>query len=215
MLEAEFSMCISRNRAKNISLGLTVIWLETHNISRRLPGSIAITPMLMGRIMLMWDNLCACAIVCVIDREKAEWRKMQAKGWNGTKLSFSWCFSCLNTPLVFLSLPLSIVLSPFYPFLFLFSCFSNFSYHIRWPGLSICPVGTDPDCSCQQRLSSPVMSKEPLSSKPASFTNSTFCPSLFSEPPFVCLGVCACLCVFSISVFFPIGWPSIQRHTCC
>lgn len=64
--------CVSTGtKPRTSAYRLTVIWLEAHNISHCLPGSITMTLILMGRIMLMWGSL---SCVSVSDRE-AEWRR--------------------------------------------------------------------------------------------------------------------------------------------
>lgn len=100
--------------------------------------------------------------MCVCDKVVGKKRQDQKK----KAPHFFDVFPCLVwTPMVF-------VPHPFFSFSFFFSFFfSDSSFSIRWPGLSICPPGTKPVRSCQweaQKLDDVFYLKPPHSPFPLS-----------------------------------------------
>jgi len=181
LLRTDSNMHISSERAKNISLRLSVISLDADNISHHLPGSITMTAMLMGRIILIWGHL----YVCVYDR--AVVKNASTK----TKQSFSWCFfhiSGLNT-IVFVTFILYCLPPFFFPFSSCSLAFQTFPSVSGGRASASALLAQTRVWGCQQRLSRPMMSKAPLLSKPTSFTNSTFWPVFYSEA-FFCVSMC-------------------------
>lgn len=177
VLRFESNMRISRDHAKNISLRLTVIWLEAHNIRHRLPGSTTMT-------LCSWVGLnqceAVCVCVCMIKRRES---KLLGPIWKDTNFT------------VFLVWTLLFSVSPI---LYCLHASLSLCHSLAFQTSISGGRASASVLLAQTRLSQPaaaqqlaVVKKTPLSSKPASFSNSTLWPALYSGPSFVCT-LCMC-----------------------